>query len=65
MIISCNLVRIGRLVSEEKMKKGKIAVAGNLAHVFYRMYTKITNFHQVHPIIVIALLICLTQWNID
>jgi hypothetical protein len=31
MIISCNLVLIGRLVSEEKMEKGKIAVAGNLA----------------------------------
>jgi hypothetical protein len=42
MIISCNLVLIGQLVSEEKMEKGKIAVAGNL--VFYRMYTKITNF---------------------
>jgi hypothetical protein len=25
------------------------------AHVFYRIYTKITNVHQVHPMIVIAL----------
>jgi hypothetical protein len=68
MIIFCNLVPSGRLISEEKKKKGKIAKAGNLPwrpSFFYRIYTKITNLYRVHPMIVIALLTCLTQWDID